>query len=106
MIAAMAIFAGLWLSAGLHAGAQTPPDTKALAEIMAIATSRYEGDITAAEVKPGKEEEETPLVYELRMVTRAGNVLRIRIDAVSGEFLEVDGRGLVDARRPLAGEER
>lgn len=97
-IAALAILAGPLLGAG----AETARQVKPLPEIMAIVTERYRGDITAAEVLPGKPDEEAALVYELRMLTPAGNVLRIRVDAYSGAFLEIDGRGLVEARKPPA----
>lgn len=74
-----------------------------LQQIMAIVTERYQGEIVAAEVRSGKKREGTDIVYELRLLTPRSNMLKIRIDAMSGDFLEVDGRGLVDARR-LPGE--
>jgi uncharacterized membrane protein YkoI len=75
-------------------------DLLPLQRIIAIATERYQGEVVAAEVKPGKPHEQAAFVYELRLLTARNNVLRIRIDAGSGAFLEIDGRGQVDARRP------
>jgi uncharacterized membrane protein YkoI len=61
---------------------------------------RYEGEIVEAELKRGRPGEFTDIVYEMRLLTVQGNMLRIRVDAASGDILEVDGRGLTRARRP------
>jgi uncharacterized membrane protein YkoI len=61
---------------------------------------RYEGEIVEAELKRGRPGEYTDIVYEMRLLTAQGNMLRIRVDAASGDILEVDGRGLTRARRP------
>jgi uncharacterized membrane protein YkoI len=91
--------------------AQSPPEraTALLSEregnvfslrrALAQVESRYIGQIIEVEVKPGRGYEDTPLVYELRLLTEAGHVLRIRLDALNGDFLLVEGRGLVEARR-------
>ena len=48
---------------------------------------------------PHERDRGVALVHELRMLTPARDVLRIRIDARSGDFLEVAGAGLTKARR-------
>jgi len=53
-----------------------------------------------AEVVPGHYHEMTPVVYELRWLTPRGDVLRIRVSAVDGALLDVNGHGMLEARRP------
>lgn len=64
-----------------------------------VAQSRFMGRVIDAQIKPGRPHERAAAVYELRMLTERGNVLRIRLDALTGDFLEVEGRGLTEARR-------
>lgn len=71
----------------------------AITSAMTIATGRFAGQIIAAELQPGRPEEMTDIVYAFRLLTERGDVLAIRVDAVTGDILDVDGRGLVDARR-------
>ena len=40
------------------------------------------------------------MVYEVRLLTAHGHILRIRVDAYTGAFLEVDGHGFIEALRP------
>lgn len=61
--------------------------------------ARYIGTVVEAELKRGRPDEFTDVVYELRLLTPQGNMLRIRVDAANGDILEVDGRGLTRARR-------
>lgn len=62
--------------------------------------ARYVGTVVEAELKRGRPDELADVVYELRLLTPQGNMLRIRVDAANGDILEVDGRGLTRARRP------
>ncbi len=79
--------------------AQASTDTIAITQAMAQAQERFEGTIIEAELDVGRPHEKTDVVYELRMLTERGDILRIRVDARDGTILEADGRGLVDARR-------
>lgn len=40
-----------------------------------------------------------PLVYHIRILTDDRDVLDIRMDALTGQFLELRGEGITDARR-------
>lgn len=67
-----------------------------------IATTRFRGRVIAARLTaPTSDERDrgVVLVHELRLMTPARDVLRIRLDARSGDFLEVAGAGLTKARR-------
>ncbi|WP_022706337.1 PepSY domain-containing protein [Paracoccus zeaxanthinifaciens] len=64
--------------------------------------ARYQGRLIAvATVPPTPEEHDlgAQLVYELRLLTPARDVLNIRVDARTGRFLEVAGRDILKARR-------
>ncbi|ABL69417.1 hypothetical protein [Paracoccus denitrificans] len=67
-----------------------------------IVGERFRGRLIAARIVPPTPEERTRgvvLVHELRLLTPRRDVLLIRLDAHSGDFLEVAGAGLTDARR-------
>lgn len=94
----------LALAPGLPAWAQSAPteEQSALLPItsaMDVVKARFAGQIIAAELQPGRPEDMTDIVYAFRLLTERGDVLALRVDAVTGDILEVDGRGLVDARR-------
>lgn len=40
-----------------------------------------------------------PLIYRIRILTDDRDVLDIRMDALTGQFLELRGEGIIDARR-------
>ena len=87
------------LALGAPAFAQDqPPDIMAA---MNAATERFAGRIVAAELVEGRPEEQTAQVFEFRMLTDAGDILRIRVDAQDNAILDVDGYGLVAARKPV-----
>ena len=72
-----------------------------------IATARFQGRVIAARLTgpaPHERERGVVLVQELRLLTPDRDVLRIRLDARSGDFLEVAGAGLTKARRKGAGK--
>jgi uncharacterized membrane protein YkoI len=89
----------LVLGAAVPAIGQDRDDVLPLPEIIAAVGERYYGEVVAAEVVAGNDPD---LYYELRLITPVGNVLRIRIDAFTAAFIEVDGRGLVAAQKPVA----
>ncbi|WP_265499900.1 PepSY domain-containing protein [Paracoccus beibuensis] len=66
-------------------------------------TDRYLGRLLAAETRPARLHERTlgaELVYQFRLLTPARHVLDISVDARDGRFLDVVGRGQIQARRP------
>ncbi|ODT59529.1 MULTISPECIES: hypothetical protein [Paracoccus] len=68
-------------------------------------TDRYAGRLVAAETRPPHPAERAlgvELVYEFRLLTTTRSILNIRLDARTGRFLEVAGRGQLEARRRLA----
>lgn len=73
-----------------------------LQRALRIAEARFRGRLIAARLLPANPAERargTILVHELRLLTPDRNVLRLRLDAFSGAFLEVAGAGLTAARR-------
>ena len=67
-----------------------------------IALARFDGRVIAARLTgplPGERELGVVLVQELRLLTPDRDVLRIRLDARTGAFLDVAGRGLAKARK-------
>lgn len=73
-----------------------------LREAVQIAHQRFRGKLIAARLKPPSPQERArgvELVHELKLLTEARDVLRIRLDARTGAFLEVAGSGLTKARR-------
>ncbi|MFV0386342.1 PepSY domain-containing protein [Paracoccus sp. (in: a-proteobacteria)] len=91
----------LTLLAALHTAAEEfrPLPYHELAERV---EERFAGRLIGARTDRPKPEEAglgAALVYEFRLVTPQRNLLRIRLDARTGRFLEVAGRGLVAAWR-------
>ena len=68
-----------------------------LAVALARVNARYDGTVLDADMRG---ERDGRLVYEIRFLTRRGNVIRIRLDAVDGAFVEVEGHGFVEALKP------
>ena len=67
-----------------------------------IALARFVRRVIAARLTgplPGERERGVVLVQELRLLTPDRDVLRIRLDARTGAFLDVAGRGLAKARK-------
>lgn len=71
-----------------------------LPQVVRMLEQRYLGRMIEAEARPGRPHERTQVVYELRWLTQSGQVLRIRVSADDGAMLEVEGAGLLEARRP------
>ncbi|QXM24270.1 hypothetical protein KO353_13570 [Elioraea tepida] len=89
------LLAGLMLALPARAQPLLP-----LPEAVRRVEARYLGRMIEAEVVPGRYHEMTPVVYELRWLTPRGDVLRIRVSAVDGALLDVNGQGMLEARRP------
>lgn len=67
-----------------------------------IALARFDGRVIAARLTGpllGERDRGVVLVQELRLLTPDRDVLRIRLDARTGTFLDVAGRGLAKARK-------
>lgn len=71
-----------------------------LAEAVRRVEARYLGRMIEAEVVRGRPHEGADIVYLLRWQTPRGDILRIRVSAVDGALLDVDGQGMIEARRP------
>lgn len=72
-----------------------------LAHAAARVAERYEGRLLDARVTGGRGRERAEVVYEIRWLTPSGDVLRVRLDARDGGWIEVDGAGQSAARRPV-----
>lgn len=73
-----------------------------LHRIAASVSERYAGRLLAADTRPPRPDERdmgAELVYRIRLVTPQRNLLDIRIDARTGRFLSVSGRGQLAARQ-------
>ena len=68
-----------------------------LAPILDWIEARYHGRLLEAKLE---EDEEEPPSYEVEWLTPAGDVLEFEFDARTGELLEVEGRGIEEARKP------
>lgn len=81
------------------------PDAQALIplpKVIRAVSERFLGRPLATALRPplaGETALGAALVYELRWLTPGDDILRIRIDAVTGRFLETAGPGLTEARR-------
>ncbi len=87
-------------SGGAHAQDFSPRPFHELAQRV---TDRYEGRLIAVRMMPPTPHERelgAALVYEFRLLTPHRNLLVIRLDARTGRFLEVAGRGQLQALRP------
>lgn len=76
-----------------------------LHEAAARVAARYDGRLIAARTLPPTPEERAlgaDLVYHFRLLTPGRMALDIRMDARDGRFLDVTGRGQMQARRPPA----
>jgi hypothetical protein len=71
-----------------------------LPEAVRRVEARYRGRMIEAEVEQGRPHERADIVYVLRWQTPRGDILRIRVSAIDGALLDVDGLGMIEARRP------
>lgn len=71
-------------------------------ELTGKVTDRYEGRIIAAGTRPPHPKERdlgADLIYEFRLLTPERHLINIRLDARTGKFLEIAGRGQIAARK-------
>ena len=71
-----------------------------LPEAVRRVEARFLGRMIEAEVEQGRPHERADIVYVLRWQTPRGDILRIRVSAIDGALLDVDGAGMIEARRP------
>lgn len=91
---------GLWPED--DTGEQTLLVPLRLREVVRLVEDRFDGRILGAALLPARPNERglgAVLVFELRWLTPDRDLLHIRVDAVSGRFLEVAGQGIADARK-------
>ena len=77
-----------------------------LSQAADLVSQRFRGRLVAAKLMPPTPPElahGVELVQELRLLTPKKDIILIRLDAHTGDFLEVAGAGLTDARRKEAG---
>lgn len=65
----------------------------------ARARERFEGDVLDVELDAPRVDEKAEAVYEVRLLTRTGVIIRVRLDAADGTFLEAAGDNLIPALR-------
>ncbi|MDB6177887.1 hypothetical protein PAF17_10275 [Paracoccus sp. Z330] len=67
-------------------------------------SERYRGRLIGVNImRPTPRERDlgAALIYEFRIITPQQNLLRIRMDARDGRFLDVAGRGQLEALKPV-----
>ena len=112
LVLAAALPLAVWSQPAPDAPPAPPPDPWATSfqpqpfhRMAEAVTARYQGRLVAAETRPPLPHERAAgveLIYEFRLVTPQRNILNIRVDARTGRFLEVAGRGQLEARRAPA----
>jgi len=66
-----------------------------------IARERFEGDVLDVRLDDAEDDEAVEEIYEVKLLTQRGIVIRVRIDAESGRYLSAAGDDLASAiRRP------
>ncbi len=95
------VLLGLLMAALLVPGLRADDDGRRqilpLGAVLERVERRFRGAVLDADIQPGPKGR---LAYEVRFLTTAGNLLQIRLDAVTGRFLEIDGHGFVEAQKP------
>lgn len=110
---ALALVAASLLSlAPTPAPSQPSPGVEALREAIRKASfvpvekliewieKRYYGRALSVELELELEGEGEVTAYEIEWLTPQNHVIEFEFDAVTGELLEVEGRGLEEARKP------
>ena len=69
-----------------------------LTSILEWLERRYFGHVIEVELETAEDGE--PPSYEIEWLTPQNHVIEFEFDARTGELLEVEGRGLDEARRP------
>ena len=77
-------------------------DVLPLSRAADLVEERFDGKLIAARLappRPWEREKGVELIHELRLLTPRRDVLLFRLDARTGEFLDIAGTGLTEARR-------
>lgn len=76
-------------------------DVLPLSRAADLVEARFDGKLIAARLvqpRPWEREKGVELVHELRLLTPRRDVLVFRLDARTGDFLDIAGTGLTEAR--------
>lgn len=79
-----------------------PGRTLSLGAVAQVVDARYAGQILGIRADDPRSHERragAALIYEVTGITPQEAVIRVRIDAVTGQFLTIEGAGQVAARR-------
>lgn len=96
MLMALVLLAALAVAHPVEATPQAIPPARAAA----IAQERFLGDVIDVDLDDTEDDEPGDRVYEVKLLTPAGDVLTVRIAAGTGEYLAAEGPDLVRALRP------
>lgn len=100
LFAALALV--ILLTASLAADDKDDEKTLSLGAVAQIIGARYEGRmlrIRSDTPRPHERRAGAALIHEVTWLTPQEAVIRVRIDAVTGAFLTIEGAGQVAARR-------
>lgn len=81
------------------------PKPLPLHEVVKIVGERFQGRLLGARIdrpEPYEFALGADSIHELVLLSPQGNIIRLRLDAVTGRVLDVRGRGLTAARVPPA----
>jgi uncharacterized membrane protein YkoI len=70
-----------------------------LEQIVAWVEDRYHGRLLEVEFEMEDDDESEAPSYEVEWLTPAGHVIEFEFDARDGKLLEIEGRGVEEARR-------
>ncbi len=97
----------LFIVAAVHsAHAQVRPELIGPERAVSVAQERYLGELLDVAAVPARSDEPASTVYEVKLLTNDGQIVRIRIKGDDGAFLEAAGHDLVKASRPPAPAKR
>lgn len=88
--------------AALCAGPGGAAPRLSTAEAAAKAQERFEGAVLDIDRDEAEDDEPAKEVYEIRLLTEDGVIIRVRLDADTGAFLEAAGDNLIPAIRKPA----
>lgn len=80
-------------------------DVLPLSQVADLVEARFQGKLIAARLvppRPWERDRGVELIHELRLLTPRRDVLVFRLDARTGDFLDIAGTGLTQARREPA----
>ncbi|WP_147307892.1 PepSY domain-containing protein [Fulvimarina endophytica] len=80
------------------------PRSITAAEAIRLTEERWRGEIVSIELVPARAFERGDVVWSVRLLSEAGALILIRLDAETGDYLSATGVGFVDARRLPGGK--